>query len=133
MAISFRTTLLPDDSEYMYLLDSTYRSNNDMTTTSTADRVAGDFRHSSGFMNKRWRIIVEPAGQAVTVYLDYLTADDTWEQDVKGAGTGNAPADTVTAFDFEPQAPDFRVRILAAGTNPTAMNCTVMSTGDLEG
>jgi len=131
--LSFNSTTLPDDSEYSYLLDSTYRLGNSRASTSTADRAAGDYRASQGWQGKRWRIVVEPAGQALTVYLDYLSADDTWLQDVEGAATGNAAADVATAFDFEPQAPDFRVRLLAAATNPTALNVTVMATDDLEG
>jgi len=129
--LSWTSTTVPADSEYSYVLDSTYMGNNSMASTATANRVAGNFRGQ--YNGKRWHVTVECTDDAATLYLDYLTADDTWEQDVMGSSTGNCTADTVVVFDLSPESVDYRIRILAAADNPTAMNVTITESTGVEG
>lgn len=122
--VSFKWTTLPNNSENVIPIDTTRLAN-----VSTASVAAGSAFLAPGPDRNMWnRAIVEltvkATTQNVTLLLEILTgsAGTSADWEAQGAaGTQTVTAGTTLPVEFKPLAPDWRIRVLAGGTAPSAL------------
>ena len=112
--MSCQTKIIPTvtlaNNGITYIFDST--AGLTQTPTSTAGTKRGKY---AGY---RINGNLDATTQDVTLRLDYLKSDGTWQTGVSSTTiTAGTPAD----FDFLPRSPDYRALILNGAAGPSAL------------
>lgn len=132
---SYRYTTVPEDSEIVYVVDSTNLLGADAGSVAAATAPGTQRGQFAGY---RCRLVIKVGDQAVTwtaqIMTDDAGASTDWENDTTlvhatGSGTGTLAASTTYKFTWYPSA-EFRFAITAGGTAPDDLDVQVTITQD---
>lgn len=117
-------TTLPGNSETVVVLDSTRGL---MGSQASVHATTGSTLTPGSYRNK-WakaivRVTVKAATQNVTALFDELTgvAGTSSDWETTAAGSNTVTAGTTAEYEFTPKTADWRFRILAGATAPSAL------------
>lgn len=134
ITLGTNATPLPGNSQHTYVVDST-RFNDGGWTAAAAASAPGKNRGVLG--GSRCAGTILPVGQAVTAVFEVLTDYDgttsaAFEQDTNGPGGGSIAiaAGTTQPYSWLPPAVDWRIRVLAGATAPTALRTSTQIVWD---
>lgn len=125
---------LPANSGHVLLIDSTRRLIQS-TISAAAAQAPGTYR--SAWKGGRVTGTISPTAQNLTITFEELTAptgttNAAFSTDASGPSSGTATivAGTVYQFSWLPATSDWRVRLTAGATAPSAIDVSVVVTWD---
>jgi hypothetical protein len=128
------TAPLPANAGNTYVIDSTRMGSGGWVAAASATAPGTTREMLAGY---RVQGSILPTGQAVTVYLELLTkptgtTSGAFEADATAdsAGVITVASNTTKIINWLPITADWRIRVLAGATAPTALDTSFVLSGD---
>lgn len=132
--VKITTVPMPANAQHVLLFDSTRRLIQPGTSAASA-HAPGTFR--SHWTGRRWDIMVNPTTDNVTVILELMidptgTTSSAFATDTTAdsAGSITVTAGTPRLISWLPRTNDYRCRILAGATAPSALAASAFGVMD---